>query len=70
VGRNSDPDRRTDDARDRSPVAARKLRRRVGPPPRSAGQVEGHVNRLKLIKRAGYGRAGFDLLKARVLNTA
>jgi len=35
--------------------------------PWSNGQVEGHVNRLKLAKRAGYGRAGFDLLRARVL---
>jgi transposase len=32
----------------------------------SNGQVEGQVNRLKLIKRAGYGRAGFRLLRARV----
>jgi transposase len=34
--------------------------------PWSNGPVEGQVNRLKLIKRAGYGRAGFDLLRARV----
>lgn len=33
----------------------------------SNGQVEGQVNRLKFIKRAMYGRANFDLLKARVL---
>ena len=33
----------------------------------SNGPTEGHVNRLKLIKRQGYGRAGFDLLQARVL---
>jgi transposase len=33
----------------------------------SNGPVEGHVNRLKAIKRQMYGRAGFDLLKARVL---
>ncbi len=33
----------------------------------SNGQVEGQVNRLKTIKRAGYGRAGFELLRARVL---
>ena len=33
----------------------------------SNGQVEGQVNRLKLIKRSMYGRANFDLLKARVL---
>lgn len=31
------------------------------------GQVEGQVNRLKLIKRQAYGRAGFDLLRYRVL---
>lgn len=35
--------------------------------PWSSGQVEGHVNRLKAIKRAMYGRAGFDLLRGRVL---
>ncbi|MBA2515091.1 MAG: ISL3 family transposase [Solirubrobacterales bacterium] len=33
----------------------------------SNGQVEGQVNRLKLIKRQMYGRAAFDLLRARVL---
>ncbi len=33
----------------------------------STGQVEGHVNRLKLIKRMLYGRANFDLLRKRVL---
>ena len=33
----------------------------------SSGQVEGQVNRLKTIKRHMYGRAGFDLLRARVL---
>jgi transposase len=31
------------------------------------GQTEGQVNRLKMIKRSMYGRAKFDLLKARVL---
>lgn len=35
--------------------------------PWSNGQVEGQVNRLKLIKRQMYGRAGFDLLRKRVL---
>lgn len=35
--------------------------------PWSQGQVEGHVHRLKLIKRQMYGRAGFDLLRLRVL---
>lgn len=34
----------------------------------SNGQVEGQVNRLKFIKRSGYGRAGFRLLRARVRN--
>ena len=32
----------------------------------SNGPVEGHVNRLKTIKRQMYGRAGMRLLKARV----
>lgn len=35
--------------------------------PWSSGQVEGQVNRLKLIKREMYGRANFDLLRQRVL---
>ena len=35
--------------------------------PWSNGPVEGHVNRLKTIKRMMYGRAGFDVLKNRVL---
>lgn len=35
--------------------------------PWSNGPTEGQVNRLKLVKRSMYGRAGFDLLKARVL---
>lgn len=33
----------------------------------SQGQVEGQIHRLKLIKRQAYGRAGFDLLRHRVL---
>jgi transposase len=33
----------------------------------SNGQVEGQVNRLKTIKRQMYGRAGFGLLRSRVL---
>ena len=32
------------------------------------GVVEGHVTKLKLIKRQGYGRAGFPLLRKRVLH--
>ncbi len=38
--------------------------------PWSNGPVEGHVHRLKLIKRQMYGRAGFDLLRLRVLHPA
>jgi transposase len=38
--------------------------------PWSNGQVEGQVNGLKVVKRAMYGRAGFDLLRARVLGHA
>lgn len=33
----------------------------------SNGVVEGHVNRLKYLKRTLYGRAQFDLLRQRVL---
>jgi len=33
----------------------------------SNGQVEGQINRLKMLKRQMYGRAGFALLRARVL---
>ncbi len=33
----------------------------------SSGQVEGQINRLKTIKRQMYGRASFELLRARVL---
>jgi len=35
--------------------------------PWSNGQTEWHVNRLKMIKRQMYGRAGFDLLRIRFL---
>ena len=38
--------------------------------PWSNGPVEGHVHRLKLIKRSMYGRAGFDLLRLRVIHPA
>jgi transposase len=34
--------------------------------PWSNGPVEGQVNRLKVIKRSMYGRAGFALLRARI----
>lgn len=36
--------------------------------PWSNGPTEGHVHRLKLIKRQMYGRAKFDLLRRRVLH--
>ncbi len=34
----------------------------------SNGQTEGQINRLKLLKRQMYGRAGFTLLRQRVLH--
>jgi hypothetical protein len=33
----------------------------------SCGTVEGHVNRIKTIKRQMYGRAKLDLLRRRIL---
>jgi len=36
----------------------------------SNGVTEGQIHRLKLIKRQGYGRAGFALLRRRVLQVA
>ncbi len=33
----------------------------------SNGQTEGHINRLKTLKRAMYGRASAELLRARML---
>ena len=35
--------------------------------PWSNGQAGGQITRLKLIKRQSYGRAGFELLRRRVL---
>ncbi|MGW1710612.1 ISL3 family transposase [Streptomyces sp. NPDC002206] len=35
--------------------------------PWSSGAVEGHVNRIKMLKRQMFGRAGFQLLRKRVL---
>lgn len=37
--------------------------------PWSNGQVEGHINRLKMLKRQMYGRAGIELLRRRFLAT-
>jgi len=34
----------------------------------SNGQTEGQINRLKMLKRQMFGRAGFDLLRTRVLH--
>lgn len=35
--------------------------------PWSSGTVEGHVNRIKMLKRQMCGRAGFTLLRKRIL---
>lgn len=34
----------------------------------SDGQTEGQINRLKRLKRAMYGRAGVELLRARIMS--
>ena len=34
--------------------------------PWSNGQTEGHITKLKMIKRQMYGRANLDLLRARL----
>ena len=36
----------------------------------SNGQTEGQINKLKLVKRAMYGRGKFDLLRQRMLHAA
>jgi len=38
--------------------------------PRTTSPAEGQINRIKMIKRTMYGRAGFQLLRARVLHAA
>jgi transposase len=38
--------------------------------PWSNGQTEGHITKLKLLKRQGFGQAGFGLLPARALAIA
>jgi transposase len=35
--------------------------------PWSNGQTEGQINKLKTLKRAMYGRAGLELLRARMM---
>jgi len=37
--------------------------------PWTTSPAEGQINRLKMLKRTMYGRAGFSLLRARVLHT-
>ena len=66
------------DAADRTPLKefAASLRRDVDAIqatldlPWTTSPVEGQVNRLKMLKRTMYGRAGFQLLRARVLHAA
>ncbi len=38
--------------------------------PWSQGQTEGQVNKLKTVKRMMYGRAGFPLLRQRLLQSS
>jgi transposase len=38
--------------------------------PWTTSPAEGQINRIKMLKRTMYGRAGFDLLRARVLHAA
>ena len=38
--------------------------------PWTTSPVEGQINRLKMLKRTMYGRAGFQLLRSRVLHAA
>ncbi|MBX6364851.1 MAG: transposase [Gemmatimonadetes bacterium] len=38
--------------------------------PWNNGPIEGQINRFEMITRQMYGRANFDLLRARVLHAA
>ena len=38
--------------------------------PWTTSRVEGQISRIKMLKRTMYGRAGFELLRARVFNAA
>jgi transposase len=38
--------------------------------PWTTSPVEGQISRIKMLKRTMYGRAGFELLRARVLHAA
>ena len=51
-------------ARDRSEEFAAAIREAL---PYSTGPVEGHINRLKLLKRQSYGRVGGAHLSRRLL---
>jgi transposase len=37
--------------------------------PHNSGPVEGTINRLKMLKRQMFGRAGLDLLRKRLIHT-
>lgn len=39
-------------------------------PCRDAGQTEGQITKLKLVKRQMYGRAKIDLLQARLIDAS
>ena len=38
--------------------------------PWTTGPLEEQISRIKMLKRTMYGRAGFELLRARVLDAA
>ena len=50
--------------KDKAPISA------AIPSSWSNGQTEGQITKLQLIKRQMYGRAGFGLLRLRVLHQA
>jgi transposase len=76
-GRRAKLKRWLDDARQSGIYAmqrfARRVRQDIGAvtnaltQPWSNGQVEGQINRLKALKRSMFGRAGVELLRARML---
>lgn len=51
-------------------VGARAVVENALRPEGSGAVTEGHIKKLKLIKRSVYGRANFDLLRKRVLRAA
>lgn len=62
------PDRSVETVSDKAMY--RYLERLQTPQRPASGSLEGHVNRLKLLKRSMYGRARLPLLRARVLHVA